>query len=67
MTPLANGIGLRNMAERVEQLDGQFRILSSASGPGGGTVIEVSVPLSHLLPPDPANPDPARSKERARA
>ncbi len=63
----ANGIGLRNMAERVEQLDGQFRILSSASGPGGGTVIEVSVPLSHLLPPDPANPDPARSKERARA
>jgi len=59
----SNGIGLRNMAERVEQLDGQFRILSSASGPGGGTVIEVSVPLSHLLPPDPAHPD----KERVRA
>ncbi|MEO0379404.1 MAG: hypothetical protein AAF252_03990, partial [Pseudomonadota bacterium] len=60
----------RNMAERVEQLDGQFRILSSASGAGGGTVIEVSVPLSHLLPPEPAQPDntPALTdKERARA
>ncbi|WP_299731210.1 cache domain-containing protein [uncultured Tateyamaria sp.] len=69
----ANGIGLRNMAERVEQLDGQFRILSSATGTGGGTVIEVTVPLSHLLPPDPAKPDTSHpdpvltDKERARA
>jgi len=56
----ASGIGLRNMAERVEQLDGRLRILSGA---GGGTVIEVSVPLSHLLPPDPAS---SHKKERAR-
>lgn len=58
----ANGIGLRNMQERVDQLDGQLRILSSASG-AIGTVIEVSVPLTHLLPPDPAAPQ----KEPARA
>jgi len=57
----ASGIGLRNMAERVEQLDGRLRILSGA---GGGTVIEVSVPLSHMLPPEPASP---HKKERARA
>ena len=66
----SNGIGLRNMAERIEQLDGQFRILSSASGSRGGTAIEVSVPLSHLLPPEPAQPDtnrPQTDKERARA
>jgi two-component system NarL family sensor kinase len=44
------GIGLRNMQERIEQLDGTLRILSSR-GPHGGTVIEVSLPLSHLLPP----------------
>lgn len=45
------GLGLRNMQERVEQLEGDFRV---QSGPGGvGTVVEVSVPLSHLLPPEP--------------
>ena len=44
------GIGLRNMQERVEQLDGTLRILSSRP-PRSGTVIEVSIPLSHLLPP----------------
>ncbi|NOD91795.1 histidine kinase [Ruegeria sp. HKCCD4884] len=44
------GIGLRNMQERIEQLDGSLRILSSR-GPRGGTVIEASLPLSHLLPP----------------
>ena len=42
------GLGLRNMQERIEQLDGRLRILSSKSG----TVIEASVPLSHLLPPE---------------
>ncbi|KUP92284.1 cache domain-containing protein [Tritonibacter horizontis] len=48
------GIGLRNMQERMEQLDGTLRILSSrsaATGSGSGTVIEASLPLSHLLPP----------------
>ncbi|WP_347313310.1 cache domain-containing protein [Defluviimonas sp. SAOS-178_SWC] len=41
------GLGLRNMAERMEQLDGSLRVLSSASG----TVIEAQVPLTHMLPP----------------
>mgnify|MGYP000716086840 FL=1 len=44
------GIGLRNMEERIEQLDGTLRILSSR-GTQGGTVIEARLPLSHLLPP----------------
>ena len=43
-----NGLGLRNMQERVEQLDGTFRVLASSEG----TVIEAEVPLTHLLPPD---------------
>ncbi|WP_291737931.1 cache domain-containing protein, partial [Leisingera sp. F5] len=44
------GIGLRNMQERIEQLDGTLRILSSR-GTQSGTVIEAGLPLSHLLPP----------------
>ncbi len=48
------GLGLRNMQERIEQLDGTLRILSTkpARGDSGGTVIEAKVPLTHLLPPD---------------
>lgn len=42
-----DGLGLRNMAERMEQLDGRLRILSTRSG----TLIEAQVPLSHMLPP----------------
>lgn len=42
------GLGLRNMQERMDQLDGTLRILSSKSG----TVIEASVPLTHMLPPE---------------
>lgn len=42
-----DGLGLRNMAERMEQLDGTLRILSSRKG----TLIEAQVPLSHMLPP----------------
>ncbi|MFW8636209.1 cache domain-containing protein [Cribrihabitans pelagius] len=50
------GIGLRNMQERMEQLDGTLRILSSRGGQSG-TVIEAGLPLSHLLPPgDEATP-----------
>lgn len=45
------GLGLRNMQERIEQLDGTLRILSSR-GAQTGTVIEASLPLSHLLPPE---------------
>lgn len=61
----SSGIGLRNMQERIEQLDGEFRILNAANG---GTVIEATVPLTHLLPPEEAaNTKPARPKESARA
>lgn len=51
----SGGLGLRNMQERVEQLDGTLRILSSASG----TVIEAQVPLTHLLRPDSATKESA--------
>ena len=43
----SGGLGLRNMQERIEQLDGTLRILSSKPD----TVIEATVPLTHLLPP----------------
>ncbi|WP_171207257.1 MULTISPECIES: cache domain-containing protein [unclassified Ruegeria] len=53
---VGTGIGLRNMQERIEQLDGSLRILSSR-GAQSGTVIEASLPLSHLLSPqDDATP-----------
>lgn len=45
------GLGLRNMQERIEQLDGTLRILPSR-GAQSGTVIEAHLPLSHLLPPE---------------
>ena len=43
------GIGLRNMQERIEQLNGSFRVSSNKNG----TTIEARVPLSHMLPPEP--------------
>ncbi|MBU2962626.1 cache domain-containing protein [Citreicella sp. C3M06] len=46
------GIGLRNMQERMDQLGGVLRVLSSKSG----TAIEAEIPLSHLLPPENAPP-----------
>jgi len=58
------GLGMRNMAERLEQLDGTFRVLSQRSGPNSGTVIEAQIPLSHMLPPEttapPARPTPGK-------
>ena len=48
--PPATGLGLRNMQERIEQLEGSLTILSS-TGTDGGTVIEARLPLSHMLPP----------------
>ncbi len=48
----AQGLGLRNMQERIEQLDGTLRILSAGAGRNRGTVIEVLIPLSHMLPPE---------------
>ncbi|MGK7653093.1 cache domain-containing protein [Roseovarius sp. B08] len=44
----SQGLGLRNMQERIEQLDGTLRILGSRSG----TVIEANVPLTHMLQPE---------------
>ena len=46
------GLGLRNMQERVDQLDGTLRILSTRTGKPAGTVIEAQVPLTHMLPPE---------------
>lgn len=43
-----SGLGLRNMAERMEQLGGTLMVTSG----GAGTVIEAQVPLSHLLTVD---------------
>ncbi len=53
------GLGLRNMQERIDQLDGNLRVLSSKSG----TIIEATVPLSHLLNPQ----DNSDHKSKARA
>ncbi len=47
-----SGLGLRNMAERIEQLDGTLRVLSA----GDGTTIEAQVPLSHMLTPETQAP-----------
>lgn len=55
------GLGLRNMEERAAQLDGTLRILTQ-KGKSTGTTIEATVPLTHLLPPEPASP-----AKRARA
>ncbi len=41
------GLGLRNMQERIEQIDGRFEIRSSPEG----TEVEATVPLTHLLTP----------------
>lgn len=41
------GIGLKNMQERIEQLEGTLKISSSSRG----TVIDARVPLSHMLSP----------------
>ena len=47
-----SGLGLRNMQERVEQLDGVLRVVGTREG----TVIEAQVPLTHLLPPEESTP-----------
>ncbi len=55
-TSTKGGLGLRNMQERVEQLDGTLRIFSSRSG----TVIVAEVPLSHILTPQTEGSDKTR-------
>jgi two-component system NarL family sensor kinase len=45
----SSGLGLRNMQERMDQLGGTLTI---SQGKSGGTTIEATVPLSHMLPPE---------------
>jgi len=47
-----SGLGLRNMQERIEQLEGSLRISSSPKG----TTIEAIVPLSRVLSPSSETP-----------
>ena len=49
---LQTGLGLRNMQERIDQLDGQLHVKSSDKG----TQIKATVPLSHILPPEGNKP-----------
>ena len=59
------GLGLRNMQERIDQLDGTLRLTSSRKG----TTVEATVPLTHLLPPEdldsPAPPAHNRAAPKA--
>ncbi|NDR56483.1 histidine kinase [Pseudoruegeria sp. M32A2M] len=48
------GLGLRNMQERIEQLDGTLRIMSTRTG----TIIEAQVPLTHMLAPESGTDGP---------
>jgi len=43
----SQGLGLRNMQERIEQLGGSLRVVSTKHG----TTIEAQVPLTHMLRP----------------
>jgi two-component system NarL family sensor kinase len=64
----ATGLGLRNMQERIEQLDGTLRIFSARSGQSGeGTIIEAQVPLTHLLPPQSGTETPKEPPKKASA
>lgn len=55
------GMGLRNMQERMEQLDGALFVSSDKNG----TSIEARLPLSHMLPPEPDTPSKASTIEDA--
>ena len=46
---------MRNMQERVEQLGGHLRVMSSE----GGTIIEAQVPLTHMLRPEDSQKESA--------
>ena len=49
----STGLGLRNMQERMDQLGGALVLQAPRKG---GTVIEATVPLTHMLPPQNAAP-----------
>lgn len=55
------GIGLRNMQERMEQLNGKFTVTSGSKG----TTVQARAPLSHMLPPDPYTSKTAAEPEDA--
>jgi two-component system NarL family sensor kinase len=55
------GLGLRNMQERMDQLGGLLYIRTAQ---GKGLEIEAIVPLTHLLPPNPAIHDRPKSDPR---
>ncbi len=55
------GIGLRNMQERMEQLNGTFTVISGSKG----TTVQARAPLSHMLPPDPYTSNTAVEPEDA--
>ena len=57
-TVAARGMGLRNMQERIDQLNGTLVVKSDTTG----TRIEARVPLSHMLPPEDKDA-PARKKD----
>jgi two-component system NarL family sensor kinase len=56
------GLGLRNMQERMDQLGGRLHLRSS---PGKGVEIEAVAPLTHMLTPTPEAPKPAPSPRKA--
>ncbi|WP_120501580.1 cache domain-containing protein [Roseovarius sp. EL26] len=53
----SSGLGLRNMQERLEQLNGTLIIRSDPNG----TKIEATVPLSHMLPPEKSSAEQKRT------
>lgn len=56
-----DGLGLRNMQERIDQLKGTLLITSSKSG----TAIEAQVPLTHMLPPESGRPTKKPQERRS--
>ncbi|MEH6740798.1 MAG: histidine kinase, partial [Sulfitobacter sp.] len=55
------GLGLRNMQERMDQLGGLLYIRTAQ---GKGLEIEAIAPLTHMLPPNPANRDRSKNDPR---
>lgn len=64
----SSGLGLRNMQERMEQLGGTLTVRDA---PNSGTIIEATVPLSHMIhpdtPPSDTHPPSARKTSKVAA
>lgn len=58
----SGGLGLRNMQERMEQLNGTLQLTAVAQG---GTQIKATVPLTHMLPPETSLRHPPRGLTEA--